>query len=169
MADAHGLTPLAKFVLVLGAVLVAAGIVWNGIAMEDMRRVWRDLFERPGGPMTFRFFLQPAMAAIAALHDGIADARAHRSPYLWSMIHEPQSRGDRLSEGIVSTARIVLLGIMMDVIYQALVLGAFYPVEAVIIAIALAFLPYVILRGPIERIARWWIQHHTPPPRELRR
>jgi hypothetical protein len=41
----------------------------------------------------------------------------------------------------------------MDAIYEWIVLKTFYPGEAVIVAIALAFLPY-LLRGPIARIAR---------------
>jgi hypothetical protein len=36
-----------------------------------------------------------------------------------------------------------------------IVLKTFYPGEAVIVAAALAFVPYVLLRGPIARIARW--------------
>ena len=43
----------------------------------------------------------------------------------------------------------------MDVIYQLIVLKTIYPGEAVIVAIALAFFPYLLLRGPIARIARW--------------
>ena len=43
----------------------------------------------------------------------------------------------------------------MDVVYQLIVLKTFYPGEAVIVAIALALLPYLLLRGPIARIARW--------------
>ena len=42
----------------------------------------------------------------------------------------------------------------MDVIYQALVLKTFYPNEALIIALLLAFLPYLIIRGLVLRIAR---------------
>jgi hypothetical protein len=42
----------------------------------------------------------------------------------------------------------------MDAIYQATVLKTFYPGETVIIAILLAFVPYLLLRGPIARIAR---------------
>ncbi len=45
----------------------------------------------------------------------------------------------------------------MDAIYQWIVLQTFYPAEAVIVAIALAFFPYVLLRGPITRVARWRI------------
>jgi hypothetical protein len=45
----------------------------------------------------------------------------------------------------------------MDVIYQFIEFDTFHPAEAVIIALLLAFVPYVLLRGPIARIARWWI------------
>jgi hypothetical protein len=44
----------------------------------------------------------------------------------------------------------------MDSIYQVIVLKTFFPVESVIVALTLAFVPYLILRGPIARIARWW-------------
>jgi hypothetical protein len=37
------------------------------------------------------------------------------------------------------------------------VLKTFYPGQAAVIAVLLAFVPYLLLRGPIERIARRWI------------
>jgi type IV secretory pathway VirB2 component (pilin) len=46
-------------------------------------------------------------------------------------------------------------GSAWDAIYQWIVLKTFHPVEAEIVAIALAFFPYRLLRGPIARIARW--------------
>jgi hypothetical protein len=45
----------------------------------------------------------------------------------------------------------------MDVIYQIIVLKRFYPAEAVIVALLFAFVPYVIIRGPVLRIERWWL------------
>ena len=44
----------------------------------------------------------------------------------------------------------------MDVIYQFMVLKTFYPAEALIIALMLAFVPYLLIRGPVTRIARRW-------------
>jgi len=105
--------------------------------------------------MTFRFILQPTMAAIAALHDGVRDARAGRSPFFWTLLSDRAKRGSRLREGLIATARIMLLGLGMDTIYQGIVLKTFYPAEAAIIAIVLAFVPYALLRGPITRIALW--------------
>ena len=147
---------IAWIAIVLIAVLTVLGIVWYGFSEEVRHRVWTNLLDRPGGPMTFRFFLQPAMATLAALHDGIKDARLGRSPYLWTIVRDRQRRIRRLREGLVSTARIILLGIGMDAIYQYKVFKTFYPDEAVIIALVLAVIPYLILRGPIARIARRW-------------
>jgi len=106
--------------------------------------------------MTFRFFLQPIMATIAALLDGLKDARTGRAPYLWTILTNPAKRGGRLREGVISTARVLLLGLVMDAIYQFIVFDTFHPAEAVIIALLLAFVPYLLLRGLVARIARWW-------------
>ena len=109
---------LARIAVMLIVVLVAAGIFWYGISAEEVDRVWRNIVARPGGPMTFRFVLQPAMAAVAALRDGVNDARLGRAPYLSAIVRGVEGRGARLWEGIVSTARILILGVVMDVIYQ---------------------------------------------------
>ena len=136
---------------------IAVGAVLYGLSGEVFERIWRDIGERPGGPMSFRFLLQPVMAFVAALHDGVKDARLGRAPYFWTVLSDPAEGGGRLREGIVSTARIILLGLGMDVIYQSMVLGTFYPGEAALVALLLAFIPYLVLRGPIARIAHRWL------------
>jgi len=146
-------------VAILLALLVLA-VAWYGITEESLGRLWQDILDRPGGPMTFRFILQPTMAVIAALRDGVHDARRGRRPYVWALIHGvrgPEGRGERLWEGIISTARILILGVIMDIIYQWKVLDTFYPVQSAVIAILVAFVPYLLLRGPIARIARHWV------------
>ncbi len=83
-----------------------------------------------------------------------------RRPYVWALIHgvrDSGGRSARLWEGLISTARILILGVVMDIIYQWKVLGTFYPVQAAVIAVLLAFVPYLLLRGPIERVARHWV------------
>jgi hypothetical protein len=146
----------ARVAVVLIAGLLALGAVLYGISFENLGRLWHDLLDRPGGPMTFRFILQPAMAIIAALRDGVSDARLGRTPYL-AAIARGEERSARLWEGVISTARILILGVVMDTVYQWLVLKTFYPGQAAVIAVLLAFVPYLLLRGPIERIARRWI------------
>jgi predicted small integral membrane protein len=145
---------MAWLVVLVCAVLIVLGLSWYGFSLEVHNRMWRDMAERTGGPMSFRFFLQPAMAAIAAFHDGLKDARAHRTPFLRGVLREPAERGDRLRESLLATARILLLGIGMDAVYQWRVMDAFYPGEALLVALLLAFVPYLLLRGPVDLIAR---------------
>ena len=53
-----------------------------------------------------------------------------------------------------SGGRIFILAIVIDAIYQYIVRRWFYPVEALITAFILAFVPYLLIRGPVNRIAR---------------
>jgi hypothetical protein len=145
---------LARLVLALMIALIVAGAIWYGFSAEVRQRVWQDLLERPGNLMSFRFFLQPAMAAVAAVRDGVADAKTGRAPHFWTVLTSRSERLGRLEESLISTARVLFLGLCMDTVYQLIVLKAFYPVEAIIVAIVLAFLPYLLLRGPVTRIAR---------------
>ena len=149
---------LAQSVVVLMVVFVALGLALYGLSTEVLGRIWQNILDRPAGPMTFRFILQPIMAAIAALYDGRNDARAGRSHYLWTVLTDSAKRVGRLREGVIATARVILLGLCMDTIYQYLVFDAFHPAEAVIISLLLAFTPYVLLRGPVSRLVSWWRQ-----------
>ena len=102
---------LARLVIVLMIAFIAVGVFWYGLSEEVRHRVWEQLIARPTGPMAFRFILQPIMAAIAALRDGINDAKSRRSPYFWSLLANPFAGGHRLYEGLISTARVILLAL----------------------------------------------------------
>jgi hypothetical protein len=147
-------------------VFVVLGVAMHGLSVPVFERIWQNLLDRPSGPMTFRFFLQPIMATIAALLDGMKDARTGRKPYLWTIVTHPAQRGDPLHEGLVAPARVILLGLCMDLIYQFIAFDAFHPAEAVIVALLLTFVSYLLLRGPCARIARRWCG--ASPANEIR-
>jgi hypothetical protein len=124
--------------------------------MEELfTRLWDDLIGRIGGPMSFRLILQPAMALIFAIRDGLKDARGGRPAYFYSLFTQPENRRRQLREGFKAVSRVFALAIVIDFIYQVIVLRWFYPLQALIVALALAFLPYILLRGPVNRIARF--------------
>ncbi len=147
---------LARTALVLLVIFAILGFLMNGFSLDARERVWQSIIDRPGGPMTFRFILQPVMALVMAAIDGIRDARSGSPPYLWSVIADHDARAVQLYDGVISTSRILLLGLGMDVIYQAIEFKTFYPGEAAIIAVLLAFVPYLLFRGPFARLARLW-------------
>ena len=115
---------------------------------------WQEIFARPGGPLAFRFILQPVIASLLAIRDGWEDAQTHRKPYLWSLLNDPIRRMPRLLEGLMAVSRVLLLGAGMDLVYQAVKLQAFRPLETIVIAVGLGFVPYLIVRGPAGRISR---------------
>lgn len=123
--------------------------------MEDIwMRIVENMTDRVSGPLKFRFILQPVMAAIFAILSGLKDARTGKPPYFWSLVTEPAHRADMLKDGWKSVGKVFVIALVLDVAYQIYVLHFVYPGEAIIVALALAILPYLILRGLVTRIAR---------------
>lgn len=135
--------------------LLIAGLAHYHLSLDVRSRFWDDLLARSGGSTNYRFALQPVIAAIAALHDGISDARLGNDSFFWSRRFDQTHQSDRLYEGLMSIAAVLLLGICTDVIYQLKEQDTFYPAEAAVIAIVLAVVPYCILRRMVEIIVRY--------------
>ena len=121
---------------------------------EILTRFWDQLIAQPSGPLAFRLILQPIMAAILAILDGLKDARAGRPLYTWTILTDPAQRAGYLREGLKRVCRVIIFALVMDAIYQFLVLRWFYLGEALVTAFVLAVLPYLLIRGPAARIAR---------------
>ena len=123
--------------------------------MRDMLiRGLMNITDRVGGPMTFRIILQPLMATILAFRAGLKDAQTGRPPYFWTILTDSSQRSELIREGWKSVARVFVLAIIMDVIYQLIVLGWVYPLELILIAVLLAVVPYLLIRGPVNRLVR---------------
>src|SRR4051812_30588105 len=105
-------------------------------------RVGSQLLARVSGPMEFRLVLQPAMATFFAIRSGLADARAGKPPYFWALLWDRGERKGMLKDGWKSISRVFILALVLDVVYQIIVLRFVYPGEAVIVAFILAILPY---------------------------
>lgn len=123
-----------------------------------LTRFWDQLIARPTGPLAFRLVLQPIMVIILAIIDGLKDVRAGRPLYTWTLLTDSAHRGSYLREGLKRVTRVIIFALVMDAIYQFIVLHWFYPGEALVIAFFLAVLPYLLIRGPVARIARRWSQ-----------
>jgi hypothetical protein len=132
--------------------------------MEDtLARIMNNIFGRLDGPLHFRFFFQPGMAIIFAIRDGLRDAREGRPPYFWSLFTEPTLRRELVRTGWKSVSKIFILAIVLDVIYQVIVFHWFYPFETLLVAVLLALIPYLLIRGPVNRLKRSFRQPPTPP------
>ena len=123
--------------------------------MDDIvGRVWGDLAGRVTGPMWFRLLLQPSVAAFLAVRAGLQDAKAGRPLYTWSLFTDAGHRVDFLKNGWKDVAKVFCLAIVLDVIYQIIVLRWVWPGETLFVAFLLACVPYLLIRGPLNRLVR---------------
>jgi hypothetical protein len=124
--------------------------------MDDMvSRFFSELIGREHGPLSFRFILQPLMATFYAYRAAKKDVQLGRAPYFWDVSkHHGRERRALLREGVKSDARVIVLGVVMDVVYQVIVFRTFHPLQTVVVVFVLAFLPFLLLRGPINRFLR---------------
>lgn len=112
------------------------------------------LLARLHGPMSFRFLLQPAVAVFFAIRDGRRDAREGRPPYFWGLFADKADRRDMLQSGWKSVSKVFIIAIVLDLVFQVIALHAFHPVGALIAGVILAIIPYLLLRGPVNRLSR---------------
>ena len=122
--------------------------------METLQRIVENFFGRMDGPLHFRFILQPLMASIFAILDGIKDAKAGKPAYFWALVFNPEHRKELLQSGWKHVGKIFILAVVLDVVYQLKVLKTIYPGEVLIVALVLAVVPYLLLRGPVNRLMR---------------
>ena len=131
---------------------------------------WDEILARTEGPLHFRFFLQPAVAIFLAVRDGRRDAASGRAPYLHDILYNPAGRVARLKEGLRAVTRVMLLGVVMDAAYQFLVIKAFRPLEMIVVVFLLAFVPYLLMRGPARRVFhRYLVRKSSQKSEEHRR
>jgi hypothetical protein len=122
--------------------------------MEDLlARIWEHLGGRIGGPLSFRLILQPVVATVLAVRAGLQDARTGRPAYFWTILTSPADRRDLLREGWKAVAKVFVLAVIIDVAYQVIVFRWVYPVELLLVAFLLAGVPYLLIRGPVNRMA----------------
>lgn len=122
--------------------------------MDNFWQLFADqLQDRVSGPMKFRIVLQPMMATFLATRSGLRDAKSGKDPYFWSFLFARGHRLDMVKDGWESVGRLFILAIVLDLTYQVLVQSTVHVRAALIVAIILAILPYVALRGIVTRIA----------------
>jgi hypothetical protein len=146
---------MAWTVVAITAVLLVLGVAWYGVSWDVRQRFLSDLLGRLHGPMTIRFYLQPTLAFVKALKDGVKDARLGHKAFFWTALWDPAQPRGRLREGLMSISQMALIGFAMDTVYQFKVFDRFYPGEAVMMVLLLAVLPYFVLRWIVEHVARW--------------
>ena len=122
--------------------------------LDILNRGVEQLLGRANGPLQLRLVVMPTVVTILAIRAGLRDARTGEPAFLWGIISDPSRRRQRVRAAWRDVTRIFIVAIVLDTVYQVMVLRAFYVVQALIVAVACAIVPYVLFRGPAARLAR---------------
>lgn len=123
-----------------------------------MDELWAHLADgvvaRTAGPLHLRLVLQPTVAVVLAVMAGWRDARQGRVPYFWGLLTDPVHRREMLRSGWKSVGKVFVLAWVLDLVYQLIATGTVFPGGALLVAVVLAIVPYLLVRGLVTRLAR---------------
>jgi hypothetical protein len=112
-----------------------------------------QLLGRAGGPLHFRLVFMPTMVTILAVRAGLRDAREGRPAFPGGIFTNPAERRRVLRSGLSDIGKIIIMAVVLDTTYQLFVLNGIYPVQLLIVVVACTVVPYVVMRGPVTRLA----------------
>ena len=122
--------------------------------LQLMSRGVDELLGRFSGPLNFRLVVMPTVVTILAIRADLRDAREGWPVPLGAFFTHPVERRRLLRSAVNDIGRIFIVAVVLDTIYQLWVLRSFHIGQLLIVAAACAIVPYVLVRGPITRLAR---------------
>jgi hypothetical protein len=128
---------------------------------EILNRAIEQLIGRASGPLHFRLLIMPTVVTILAIRAGLKDARKEQPAFLWAYIFHAKDRKRLFRSAFKDVGRIFIVAVVLDTIYQIIALRAFYIVQVLIVAVACAIVPYVLVRGLVNRIASHYYRKHS--------
>lgn len=118
------------------------------------RAFLEDVPKRLTGPGRFRFVLQPLIAIILGIKSGLADAKAGRPPFLYGLFFGRGHRRALFRSSLAAVVNLLLMGVLMDSIFQWVILGVSHPFAALLVGPILVLTPYTLARAAANRISR---------------
>jgi hypothetical protein len=115
---------------------------------------------RLAGPFSFRFVLQPIVAIVLGVRDGIRDGRQGRPSFLLDFCRNPQRRKPHLQQVSRRLLLPLTVAIVLDGFVQFLLFGWIRVSGAVTAGPVLMGLPYIIARA----VTSWIVCRRTAYP-----
>lgn len=104
------------------------------------------------GPFSFRFIVQPVMAIILGVRDGLMDLKAGSPPYFYYFLSHPELREKLALSASASVVIPIVIGIILDGIVQYLMFNRIYPMQALLVGSFVIAVPYILARGLSNRL-----------------
>jgi len=107
-------------------------------------------------PGAIRFIVQPIIAILLGIRDGLKDAKSGKLPFIYLLIYEPKKRLTTMKEGLKHIITALLIATVLDSIVQYSIYGLWRLQWAIVVGILLIALPYMTARGISNRIRSIW-------------
>jgi hypothetical protein len=127
---------------------------------DALSRIFTDLAGRAGGPLNFRLVVMPTVVTILAILADRRDAREGRPALLGAFFMDRVERQRLMRLALKDIGRVFIVAIVLDTVYQIIVFRWVYPGEVLVVAVACAIVPYVLVRGPVIRLLRMLFGTH---------
>lgn len=121
----------------------------------------QHLYDRADGPLHFRLVIMPTVVSLLAIRAGLRDARQGRSTFMWTVLTNPAKRPQFFRSAVKDIGRIFIVAVVLDTVYQLLVLRMFYVGEMLVVAVTCAIVPYIVIRGPVTLLTYRFYKNQT--------
>jgi hypothetical protein len=153
-------TAIASLAILVALGFAIADTIETGRVYLFSRQFLEELPRRFTGPGRFRFILQPALATFLGVRSGLADARAGNPPFLLGLFLGGGHRRELLRSGLAVIRDLLAAGIVLDLVFQAVLYRSLHPGAALVVGPILICTPYALSRAITNRLAR---SSRSPP------
>jgi hypothetical protein len=116
-------------------------------------------YEMLHGPGSLRVFIQPAIALLLGVRDGINDWALGRGPYLITIFRQRKRGTVLLRQGLRAIALPLCIAVAASLLFQYLIRARMRFVPALLYAILFVAIPYMLARAVANRVERF---RHRP-------
>jgi len=131
--------------------------------LEMLTSRFEHLLGRTAGPFNFRLLVMPLVVTFFAIRAAMRDARQGQPRFFRTFLAQPGERARLVRSAFKDVGKIFVVAIVLDTTYQILVLKSFYLGELLIVVMASAILPYLVVRSAGSVLMRRIYAKHEPP------
>ncbi len=107
---------------------------------------------RVAGPMGLRFVFQPLVGLLLGVRDGMMDAKAGESPFIFDLIVNQRNRKAKLASLFKSLSKTIIIALVLDMIVQYLIFDQVRITSAIVVAVMILIVPYSLARAITNKI-----------------
>lgn len=149
-------TALALFVIAAAIPFAIMDTIETGRVYLFSSQFLEELPQRFTGTGRMRFILQPMLAILLGIREGLVDARVGNPPYLFGLLFHTGRRRELMQSGVAAVSTLLAMGMILDVVFQFILYRAVHPGAALVVGPILICVPYSVSRALTNRLARLW-------------